>query len=312
MKLDSLLTGSKMAENLDYHHLINIDTGDFQDLDQAMESLFPETIHDSSALQMIKDEQSDNYVYLDISNNVGYSSNPGLNRVCYSNVSMGHSQTHDMSSNAEYFKRGDASGTESLSCLYNSYLLDQSDSDNESVTLSEGTMNQVREHDGLSKSHQRIQMSLPHFEKVFCTTRKKVSKRGRPNTYPKRLDVSESDDDDNNTCTLSPDSPNGKKKRGAKNILLWKFLLEQLAEEDAAHVQWQDKEKGIFRFIDTTETSRRWGQMKRKTDMNFEKLSRGIRHYYKDGLMQRLNGTRLVYKFNWSKVPKRYYRELFT
>ena len=64
---------------------------------------------------------------------------------------------------------------------------------------------------------------------------------------------------------------------GAKNVLLWKFLLEQLDKPNGAYIQWVDALEGSFRFVDTAEISKQWGNMKNKTDMNFEKLSRGIR-----------------------------------
>jgi hypothetical protein len=65
-------------------------------------------------------------------------------------------------------------------------------------------------------------------------------------------------------------------KTGAKNILLWKFLLAELSG-NAGYIKWVNMHEGTFRFMDTVEVSRRWGQKKQKTDMNFEKLSRGIR-----------------------------------
>ena len=64
---------------------------------------------------------------------------------------------------------------------------------------------------------------------------------------------------------------------GAKNVLLWKFLLEELSKPNGNNVQWVDEREGLFRFVDTTEVSKLWGQKKNKDDMNFEKLSRGIR-----------------------------------
>ncbi|XP_048781226.2 ETS-related transcription factor Elf-1-like [Ostrea edulis] len=111
---------------------------------------------------------------------------------------------------------------------------------------------------------------------------------------------------DFNSPTGSLNTPNetGKRKRGAKNILLWKFLLAELSTPNAGYIKWVNKHEGTFRFMDTVEVSRRWGQKKQKTDMNFEKLSRGIRHYYKNKFMTRIDGVRLVYKFNWSKIPK--------
>lgn len=94
-----------------------------------------------------------------------------------------------------------------------------------------------------------------------------------------------------------------KGKRGAKNVLLWKFILEEL-RNGTESIRWVNLLTGTFRFVDTTDISRKWGQKKRKSDMNFEKLSRGIRHYYKSGFMSREDGTRLVYRFHWSKVPR--------
>lgn len=32
-----------------------------------------------------------------------------------------------------------------------------------------------------------------------------------------------------------------------------------------------------------------------------------FRHYYRDGLMSRKDGIRLVYKFNWDRVPRAYW-----
>ncbi|KAK3101538.1 hypothetical protein FSP39_004290 [Pinctada imbricata] len=65
---------------------------------------------------------------------------------------------------------------------------------------------------------------------------------------------------------------------GAKNILLWKFILDQLRMENNDIIKWVDRSSGTFRFVDTLEISKKWGERKKKTDMNFEKLSRGIRY----------------------------------
>ncbi|XP_076450601.1 uncharacterized protein LOC143286752 [Babylonia areolata] len=94
-------------------------------------------------------------------------------------------------------------------------------------------------------------------------------------------------------------------RRGAKRNLLWKFLLWTL-DHHSDVVCWTNVEEGTFKFVDTARVSTLWGQRKKKADMTFEKLSRGIRHYYKRGLMERLSHTRLVYKFNWDMVPRRY------
>ncbi|XP_052243223.1 transcription factor ets-4-like isoform X2 [Dreissena polymorpha] len=144
---------------------------------------------------------------------------------------------------------------------------------------------------------------------------KSPNKRGRPCTFLKRSHQKHAALSKMSYMDSTPDddlggsyNQNQRCKRGAKNILLWKFLLEELRNSGvrSAHIKWENEQEGTFKFVDTTECSRRWGQMKKKADMNFEKLSRGIRHYYRDGLMSRKDGIRLVYKFNWEHVPLKY------
>ncbi|KAK7099176.1 uncharacterized protein [Littorina saxatilis] len=120
--------------------------------------------------------------------------------------------------------------------------------------------------------------------------------------FPPMMNDLWNEDDDDEDAEYKPYCDS---RRGAKKNLLWKFLLWVLDHQpDLA--QWTDMRKGVFKFVDTARISTQWGQRKHKRDMTFEKLSRGIRHYYKRGLMERLSNTRLVYKFNWEKVPKRY------
>ncbi|KAL8579154.1 hypothetical protein ACOMHN_010738 [Nucella lapillus] len=138
-------------------------------------------------------------------------------------------------------------------------------------------------------------------ERVSGSRKRKLGEmRGEKAMDFDSFDNSNDDDDDEKDYKPYCDS-----RRGAKRNLLWKFLLWML-EQHPDVVQWKDVKSGVFKFVDTARVSVMWGQRKRKTDMTFEKLSRGIRHYYKRGLMERLSHTRLMYKFNWDKVPKRY------
>ncbi|XP_060066285.1 GA-binding protein alpha chain-like [Ylistrum balloti] len=145
-----------------------------------------------------------------------------------------------------------------------------------------------------SAYHQYNNQTLPSFDQLVQSTAKH---------YPSTTRQCVSDDEDDESEAIVK-----KGKRGAKNILLWKFLLDELADAHQKHIRWISCKEGTFRFVDTAEISKMWGAKKRKNDMNFEKLSRGIRHYYKSGFMRREDGTRLVYKFNWKKVPKEYRR----
>lgn len=91
-----------------------------------------------------------------------------------------------------------------------------------------------------------------------------------------------------------------------KNIVhLWEFLLELLAEESCRSlIVWVREERGEFKLKNPEEVAKRWGMLKRKKGMNYEKLGRALRYYYQQGIIKKVPGQRLVYKFN--KLPYDY------
>jgi len=50
-------------------------------------------------------------------------------------------------------------------------------------------------------------------------------------------------------------------------------------------------------FLEKFQVARRWGLMKNRPAMNYDKLSRSLRYYYEKGIMQKVAGERYVYKF---------------
>ena len=42
-----------------------------------------------------------------------------------------------------------------------------------------------------------------------------------------------------------------------------------------------------------------WGRKKRRKNMTFEKLSRALRYYYERGIMRKVSGKRLNYRFHF-------------
>ena len=55
---------------------------------------------------------------------------------------------------------------------------------------------------------------------------------------------------------------------------------------------------GIFKIEDSTRVAKLWGQRKNRPAMNYDKLSRSIRQYYKKGIIKKTeNSKRLVYQF---------------
>lgn len=93
-----------------------------------------------------------------------------------------------------------------------------------------------------------------------------------------------------------------QKKAGGQSshIHLWQFLKELLASPQihGTAIRWLDRTKGIFKIEDSVRVARLWGRRKNRPAMNYDKLSRSIRQYYKKGIMKKTERSqRLVYQF---------------
>uniref|UniRef100_A0A8C6UXJ6 SAM pointed domain containing ETS transcription factor n=1 Tax=Neogobius melanostomus TaxID=47308 RepID=A0A8C6UXJ6_9GOBI len=83
-------------------------------------------------------------------------------------------------------------------------------------------------------------------------------------------------------------------------IHLWQFLRELLLRpHNYSHcIRWLNKEMGIFKIEDSAHVARLWGMRKNRPAMNYDKLSRSIRQYYKKGIIRKPEESRrLVYQF---------------
>ncbi|XP_023577211.1 ETS translocation variant 2 [Octodon degus] len=85
-------------------------------------------------------------------------------------------------------------------------------------------------------------------------------------------------------------------------IQLWQFLLELLHDEARSScIRWTGNSRE-FQLCDPKEVARLWGERKRKPGMNYEKLSRGLRYYYRRDIVQKSGGRKYTYRFG-DRVP---------
>lgn len=108
-----------------------------------------------------------------------------------------------------------------------------------------------------------------------------------------------------NPATPKPSTPTTQAKTTStgttsSHIHLWQFLKELLASPHlhGSCIRWLDRSRGIFKIEDSVKVARLWGKRKNRPAMNYDKLSRSIRQYYKKGIMKKTERSqRLVYQF---------------
>ncbi|XP_058458873.1 DNA-binding protein D-ETS-4 isoform X2 [Malaya genurostris] len=102
------------------------------------------------------------------------------------------------------------------------------------------------------------------------------------------------------TPMVGSSTSTSKPRQGGSHIHLWQFLKELLGSPDQhqSAIRWIDRSKGVFKIEDSVRVARLWGRRKNRPAMNYDKLSRSIRQYYKKGIMQKTERSqRLVYQF---------------
>jgi len=115
----------------------------------------------------------------------------------------------------------------------------------------------------------------------------------------------ESDRSEDSEC-----SEKGRKRRPSKNpipqqrkqgsklkISQWIVSLLRNPQYNPSIITWVDEAEGKFKIIKSDRYAELWGKVKGNPHMNYEKLSRAMRYYYKNKEIQIVPSERLTYAF---------------
>ena len=81
--------------------------------------------------------------------------------------------------------------------------------------------------------------------------------------------------------------------------LLWDFLQQLLNDATcryAPYITWKDKETGVFKIVDPAGLAKLWGIQKNHLSMNYDKMSRALRYYYRVNILRKVQGERHCYQ----------------
>merc|ERR1712165_450885 len=91
--------------------------------------------------------------------------------------------------------------------------------------------------------------------------------------------------------------PQQRKKGSTLKISQWIVKLLRDPATNPSVIRWEDEPEGKFRVINSTAFAQLWAVEKKNPAMNYEKLSRAMRYYYRNKEIEMVKGERLTYKF---------------
>ncbi|KAL7065014.1 hypothetical protein AAHC03_05405 [Spirometra sp. Aus1] len=103
------------------------------------------------------------------------------------------------------------------------------------------------------------------------------------------------------TTTVVTTNVQSNFRRNRKQFELWEFILRSLNSRKSSAFQWVNQSAGIFRITDTRQAAREWGRYRNNSRMNYEKMARAMRFYYKNAMLRKAQ-KQLHFQFAMSFV----------
>lgn len=86
----------------------------------------------------------------------------------------------------------------------------------------------------------------------------------------------------------------------ADGRLLWDFLQQLLNDPNQRYtnyIAWKNRDSGVFKIVDPAGLAKLWGIQKNHLSMNYDKMSRALRYYYRVNILRKVQGERHCYQF---------------
>jgi ETS translocation variant 6/7 len=81
--------------------------------------------------------------------------------------------------------------------------------------------------------------------------------------------------------------------------LLWDFLQQLLndpTQRYTNYIAWKNRDTGVFKIVDPAGLAKLWGIQKNHLSMNYDKMSRALRYYYRVNILRKVQGERHCYQ----------------
>ncbi|XP_055710211.1 ets DNA-binding protein pokkuri isoform X1 [Phlebotomus papatasi] len=94
--------------------------------------------------------------------------------------------------------------------------------------------------------------------------------------------------------------PSDSPEPNTNGRLLWDFLQQLLndpAQRYSSYIAWKCRDTGVFKIVDPAGLAKLWGIQKNHLSMNYDKMSRALRYYYRVNILRKVQGERHCYQF---------------